>query len=153
MYDITKSLRMDKTKIFMYVTTIISVICFNFNKILDYIISSVSKNMYDESVLTYGPYIKSNPIVIELAMIDEHIYTNKTQLLLNWKWNFDILGFTTSDILILKHDAIQMVIQYRKKYDQCKSQLYVMSIDLKKNTVTQNGKTTDILFEEICLFK
>ena len=144
---------MDKTKIFMAVTAMISIICFNFNKILECMLSFVSENVYDESVLPYGPYIKSKPVIVERVMIDEHIYTNKARLLLNWRWNFDMFGFTTSDILILKPDAAHMVLQYKKKYSQCPSQLHTITVDLKNSTVTQNGKTGDILFEEICLFK
>lgn len=143
---------MDKTKIFMTVTAMISIVCFNFNKLLECILSFVSENMYDESVLPYGPYMKSKPVIIERAMIDEHIYTNKTRLLLNWRWDFDISGFTTSDISVIKNKAEHMVIQYKKKYDRCSPQLHTIAIDFKNNTITQNGKTEDILFGEIHLF-
>ena len=144
---------MDKTKMFMMVTTIISVVCFNFNKILETILSLIFENVYDESVLLYGPYMNSKPITVECVMIDAHVYTNKTRLLLNWKWNFDMFGFMTSDILMMKPDASSMVLQYKKKYGICPSQTHTIIVDFKNNTITENGKTNDILFEEICLFK
>jgi hypothetical protein len=144
---------MDKTKMFMVVTAMISVVCFNFNKILETVLSLVFENVYDESVLLYGPYMKSKPITVECVMIDVHVFTNKTRLLLNWRWDFDILGFTTSDILMMKPDASSMVIQYKKKYGPCPSQTHTVTVDFKNNTVTEKGKTSDILFEEICLFK
>lgn len=131
----------------------ISVVCFNFNKILGTVLSLVFENVYDESVLLYGPYMKSKPITVERAMIDEHVYTNKTRLLLNWKWNFDMLGCTTSDLLMMKPDASAMVLQYKKKYGQRPLQNHTVTVDFKNNTVTNKGKTSDILFEEICLFK
>lgn len=138
---------------FMMVTAMISFVCFYFNKILETVLSLVFENMYDESVLLYGPYMKSKPIMVECVMIDAHIFTNKTRLLLNWKWNFDILGFTTSDILMMKPDASLMILQYKKKYGPCPSKTHMITVDFKNNTVTEKGKTNDILFEEICLFK
>jgi hypothetical protein len=142
---------MDKTKMFMMATAIISMICFNFNKLLKFILLLVFENIYDESVIVYGPYMKSKPIVVEMVMIDENIYTNKSRLLLNWNWDFDIMGFLTSDILMMKPDALNMAIQYKKKYGDC--QIHNVFIDLKKNTITKNGNTENIVFEEICLFK
>lgn len=138
---------------FMAVTAMISIMCFNFNKVLDTVLSLVFENMYDESVLLYGPYMKSKPITVECVMIDAHVFTNKTRLLLNWKWNFDILGFTTSEILMMKPNASSMVIQYKKKYGEKPNQIHTITVDVKNNTITEKGKTSGILFEEICLFK
>jgi hypothetical protein len=137
----------------MAITAMISIVCFNFNKILKFILSLIFANLYDESVIVYGPYMKSKPIIIERAMLDEYIYTNKSSLLLNWKWDFDIMGFLTSDILMMKPDAINMIFQYRKKYGDNSSQLHTIYIDFKNNTVTENGITKNIVFEEICIFK
>jgi hypothetical protein len=142
---------MDKARLFIIITAIISFISFNFNKILDIVLSFISDKIYDTSVFIYGPYMKSIPITIEYAIIDEYIYTNKTMLLLNWKWSFDILGFTTSDILLLKPDASIMILQYSKKYGLDK-QMHTICIDFKNNIVSENGITKDIMFEEICLF-
>lgn len=144
---------MNNTKIFMTITAIISIVCFNFNKVLDCILSFVANNVYDESVLSYGPYIKSNPITVKRAMIDTNMYTNKTKLLLNWKWNFDMSGFTTSDILLLKPDASKMILQYVKNYGGEPDLIHTLNINFENSTIIENGITRDIMFEEICLFK
>jgi hypothetical protein len=141
---------MDKTKMFMMLTAMLSIVCFNFNKILDSILSFVFENLYDDSILTYGPYMKSKPIIIETVMIDKKIYTNKTTLLLNWKWDFDIMGFLTSDILLLKPNATIMVMQYKKKYTD--SLFHTIMIDFENNTITENSETKDIMFGEVYLF-
>lgn len=138
---------------FMMVTAMISIVCFNFNKLLEFVMALVFENIYDESILSYGPYMKSKPIVVERVMVDTHVYTNKSRLLLNWKWDFDIMGFLVSDILIMKPDASGMILQYKKKYGECPSQLYTIALDFKNNTVTENGTPRDILFGEVCLFK
>jgi hypothetical protein len=44
-------------------------------------------------------------------------------------------------------------MRYKKKYGPRPSQTHTIMVDFKKNTITENGKTNDILFEEICLFK
>ena len=141
---------MDKTQIFMILTSVISVICFNFNKVLDYIISLVSENIYDESVYIYGPYYKYKPITIDLVMIDEKIYTNKFRLLMNWKWNFDLSGFVTSDVLLLKTKPHNMIIKYRKKQSQDSSPV-VCKVDFINSTVDFDNMVKDIVFEEIPL--
>ncbi len=142
---------MNKTSVFMAITTMISIVCFNFNKILNVVLSFIFENFYDESIFRYGPYMKSKPIIIECVMIDSYIYTNKTKLLLNWKWNFDIAGFITSDVLKLKPDAKLMIMRYRKKYGPNQSHLYTLSINFTDNTMTENNIVKDIMFEEICL--
>jgi hypothetical protein len=150
---------MGKTKVFMAITAIISVLCFNFNKLLNYILTMVSDNMYDESVLVYGPCIKSKPIVVLNALIDGKVFTNKTDLLLNWKWDFDISGITLSDILILKHDASIMLIHYNNKNVNDGTQ-YSIQIDILNNTLTKKHMLGDIpqiefvkiLFGEVKLF-
>lgn len=144
---------MDKRQLFMSLTAVISIICFNFNKILDIIISIVAENIYDESTVIYGPYMKSKPVHIDCVMIDEHIYTNKAELLMNWKWDFDMMGITVPDLLLLKSSANNMVIKYRKKYSSECSEPCIIGIDFSKNTVTKSGKTCSILFNEISLFK
>lgn len=142
---------MNKTTIFMSVTAIISTICFNFNKIIDYILMFINENLYDDSVIPYGPYMKTKPIDVELVMIDEHIFTNKMKLLLNWKWNFDISGITMSDILLLKPHAKILVLQYTKKYSKTPSQTTTIKINIANNTILENDTIGEILFGEICL--
>jgi hypothetical protein len=149
---------MGKTEVFMVITAIISVLCFNFNKFLNYILTMVSDNMYDESVLVYGPYMKSKPVVVDRVLIDEEVFTNKMCLLLNWKWNFDISGITLSDIRILKQDATVMVLYYKKKHENS-DKSYGIEIDFVDNTVTKintpgdtvEKNTVRILFEEVRL--
>lgn len=136
----------------MTITAMISIVCFNFNKILNHILLFVFEHIHDESVLTCGPYMKSKPITVEKAIIDEHIYTNKSNLLLNWKWDFDIMGFTSSNLLIMKPNANVMILQYKKHYGIYSSKLHTISIDFKNSTITENGIIKDIMFEEICLF-
>jgi hypothetical protein len=142
---------MNTTKLFMMVTAMISIVCFNFNRILEFVLELIFENIYDESVLVYGPYAKSIPITVERVMIDEHVYTNKSRLLLNWKWDFDIMGFLTSDILIMKPDTSNMVIQYKKKYGD--RNLHTMALNFENNTITENGTVKNIMFNEVCLFK
>ena len=142
---------MNKTTLFMSVTAIISTICFNFNKIIDHILMFTNENLYDDSVIPYGPYMKTKPINVELVMIDEHIFTNKMNLLLNWKWNFDISGITMSDILLLKPDAKILVLQYTKKYSKNTSQTHTIKINITDNTIFDNDTLSEILFGEICL--
>jgi hypothetical protein len=144
---------MNKTKMFMTVTAMISIVCFNFNKILKTVLSLVFDNMYDESVLVYGPYMKSKPVSVDCVMVDAYVFTNKTRLLLNWKWDFDMRGFSTSDILMMKPEASSMVLQYKKKYGENPYKTHTITVDFNNNTLTEKGKTSDILFEEICLFK
>lgn len=131
---------------FMMVTAVISVVCFNFNKILHFVLSLVCDNIYDESVPVFGPYMNVKPIILELAMVDQQVCTNKMNLLMNWYWNTDIGGITTSDILVKGNN---IAIQYRKKYSECPSKVYKCIINIENQKITQGDKTTDILFEEL----
>lgn len=139
-------------KIFMAVTAFISIVCFNFNKILHVAFTFLFNNIYDNSILTYGPYMRSMPVIVDLATIDGQVYTNKTILLFNWKWNFDISGITTSDLLILKDDASNMTLHYKKKYPSGEI-INKINIDFKNKKITQNDVVDDIVFEEIALYK
>ena len=99
-----------------------------------------------------GPYSKSKPIQVSIAMIDGENYTNKVKLMLNWKWNFDISGIDIDDFLLLKPDAAKVVIQYTSKYTNCKEILDARScvIDVcGKSVKIDRDKEKKILFGEI----
>ena len=136
----------------MSITAILSIVCFNFNKIVIYLLSTASSCMNDASIVPYGPYMKSKPIIVDLVMIDAVIYTQRTCLLLNWLWDFDISGFTLSDILVLNPESSTMVMQYKKKYGPHKYKIHTIMVDLKQKTIAENGISRQIIFDEICLF-
>ncbi len=142
---------MNKKHVLMPMTAIISILCFNFNKILMTILTFIFEHIYDDMVGCIGPYMKSNPITIEYVVMDSSIYTNKMNLLLNWKWNFDIMGFSVADIKSIKPDSKNMTMHYRKKYDHNQN-IHIMDIDFKNKTVTVDKDTREILFNEIHIF-
>lgn len=137
---------MDKTNLFMAVTAIISVVSFNFNKILNIILSFICDNIYDESVPVIGPYMNIKPIIVDFAIVDQQVCTNKINLLMNWYWDTDIGGITTSDILIKGNNV---AIQYRKKYSDRPSKVYKCIIDVENKKIIRGTDTSDILFEEL----
>ena len=127
---------MIKRQVFMAVTAFISIICFNFNKITSEIIKFISSNIYDDSVVYWGPYVKSIPIEIFSAYTNDSAYkicTNKIKLLLNWKWDFDIQGITTTDIKLLGTHVEFLTINYKKKHS---NEHFTCNIDLKNNTIS-----------------
>lgn len=140
-----------KVKIFMAVTAVIAAVNMYFNIFLDNIIVWLSKNLYDEYVYTYGPYYKSVPIDIDLAMIDGDVYTNKTRLLMHWKWNFDIVGVIISDILLMKPNASKIILRYKKKYSTTPDRQYICIVDITSNKIIEDNSSRNILFEEIRL--
>ena len=137
---------MDKTKIFMVVTAIISMICFNFNKLLHIVLSTICDNIYDTSVPVYGPYMRVKPIRLQLATIDNEICTNKMELLLNWYWDTDIGGITTSNILM---QGRVVSLQYTKKFSDNPTKVYKCIIDTEDQKIIINSVGDDILFEEL----
>jgi hypothetical protein len=92
--------------------------------------------------------MKSKPITVVNAMLDGKPYTNKIELITNWRWNFDINGLMLSDL-----DAVRgkkLIIVYKKRYAGGRSTKKRNSkciIDLVKKT--SNSK--EIVFEEITL--
>jgi hypothetical protein len=131
----------------MYITAFISIVCFNFNKVLNMVLTLICDNMYDDVVPVFGPYMNMTPIVIEYAVVDNVECTNKLKLLTNWYWNSDIGGILTSNIL-LKGEKI--AIQYKKKYSENQpDKTNICIINIKKNKVTIENKTKNILFEEL----
>ena len=142
---------MIKTQIFMAVTAFISIVCFNFNKIISYGIQLVCANMYDDSIITWGPYNKSLPIDIHSAYTNTEICTNKLQLFVNWKWNFDMHGISKSELEEIFGPNIQYItIVYCSKH-HTKDKLYTCIIDLKNNTFNIKGVVKRILFDEVRL--
>ena len=144
---------MDKTQLFMVITAMVSFIYCHFNKILDYVISEASKNIYDAAIVPLGIHYRSLPLSVKLAMIDGQSYTNKFELMLMWKWDFDIKGFTSDNIQLLKPDAKRLVLQAHPKYG---ASMKEYAIDLVEESITitdDKGQIVhDILFGEICLF-
>lgn len=107
----------------------------------------------DEMVPSYGPFMISKPLIICHADVDGAICTNRMRLILNWKWNFDIRGFTLGDLerLGICNGAVKrknMVIGYKKKYDT-EDKLHACLIDLCQQRTIMDGCTKDILFGEI----
>ena len=137
---------MSKTKAFMAITSILTVISFNFNILLNLLLRFIFENICDESTPIFGISEKSKPININYAMVDSKIYTNKMRLLLNWKWDFDINGFTMTDISLLNPNAKKVALQYTKKNDNIK---YIININVENSSIIQKNKITPIQFGEI----
>lgn len=153
---------MDKTKLFMTITAIISFICIRFDKIINCIISTASQNMYDSSIIPIGIHYKSLPINTVLVMIDGETVTNKFKLMMYWKWDFNANGFRIPDIHLIKPDAQIVIIRAIPKYT---NEVKHYRIDLNADTITisdpcssvsdshrcKSSSTNDILFGEICM--
>jgi hypothetical protein len=140
---------MDKTQIFMSVTAFISIVSFNFNKIISYIIQLLCNNVYDQSILTYGPYYKSLPITIHYVYVDDELYTNRFRLFANWFWEFEIGGVCKLDLekILLKSDERIILISYSHILNSKK--IYKLVIDLKNNTTDIGGVVKGISFNQI----
>ena len=136
-----------KTKAFLCVTAVISIVCFNFNKVLYTVLSFICTTFNDNSSPVHGPYMNIKPIIIDLAMIDDNVCTNKLNLLVNWYWDCDIDGILTSNLLL---PGRHIIIQYRKKYNNS-NKTYRLYIDRDRNTITRGRTINNILFEEIKL--
>lgn len=139
--------RMDSAKVFMAVTAFISVVCFNFNICVDAVLKFVFANAYDESTPTLGPYSKSSPIVVHLATAGGAVCTNKVQLLVNWKWDFDIGGIDSGCLDLM--GSTKVIVNYRKRYADDGDHTCV--IDTEKKSATIDGATKRILFNEVHL--
>lgn len=138
---------MDKTKIFMAVTAFISIVCFNFNKIITAVIGWVNLNMYDHSIYSWGPYQRSLPVVIREAYVNGTLSTNKVELLLNWRWDFDMNGISGSDLALLGDDIV--IVYYCKYLTQ--PNITTCHIDLKNKTVNIDNTQKRIVFDEVKL--
>jgi hypothetical protein len=134
----------------MSATACISVVCFNFNKILDAVLAFIASNIYDDAVPTLGPNTQSIPITVESAIIDANNYTNKVTLMLNWKWDFDMGGFNAGYIKMLNPAADVCVIRFTKKHDP-PSNTQCAVINFTTNTITIDGVEKQILFNDVCL--
>lgn len=132
-----------KTKLFLVVSSIVSYICFNFNKVLRYVLVFMCKNLYDDSVPTYGPYTRTVPIDIEYANLDGKCYTNKFKLMMNWYWDGDVNGVMVNNLPFTGHS---LYVRYTLKTDPRIGVNHV-NIDFINNTI--NGK--ELLFGEMCL--
>ena len=139
---------MNLTTLFIAATAILTSICLVFNKVLDSFIYYICKYLRDSTVYTYGPYMKSKPIRITYASIDNIRYTNKMELMACWKWNFDIGGITCDDLKLMHPDPKNITIRYRldDNVNEC-------VISIENDTYAINSKNKDILFGEISLTK
>ena len=134
-------------QLFMTVTAFISIVCFNFNKVIDSILYCISKCIYDDLVLTVGPYGNSKPIEIKNVLIDGIIFKNKFDLMLNWKWDFEFSGISKLDIVNIKPDAENVIIEYCQKYND--NSFKIIKVDMNKNYLVKNNKRNNLLFNEI----
>ena len=134
-----------KTKLFLFITYIISYVCFNFNKVLREILVLVCTNIYDTSVPVIGPYMRAVPIDIKEASLDGVPYTNKMKLIINWYWDGDINGISMSDLLV-NGDILRLRYIIKTSHT---TTMKCCTINIKNNTI--NGD--DILFGELDLVK
>lgn len=137
---------MDKVKIFMTVTALISVICFNFNRALYVVLCWICKNLRDDSIPVYGPYMRVKPISILFAITDKQTCTNKIKLLTNWYWDNDIRGLTLSHLPV---DGRIIAINYTKKYSNNPYQVHKCIINTVTEKIVIDEKENDIIFEEL----
>lgn len=139
---------MNLTTLFITATTILTSLCLTFNKVLDSFIYYICKYLRDSTVYTYGPYMKSKPVRIVYASIDNIRYTNKMELMACWKWNFDIGGITCDDLKLMHPNPKNIIIRYTmdNNVNEC-------VISIENDTYTINSKNKDILFGEISLTK
>ena len=136
------------SKVFMGATAIISFLCFKFNIILRVVLSTIFRNIEDESVPVIGPNIKSKPVYIDIAIVDGQICTNKLRLLTNWLWDYDFGGIYMYDI---PSDFSSLSIRYRKIFSEDPMKYHLCVIKATDKKMIINGKTRDIVFEEISL--
>ena len=139
---------MNLTQLFITVTALLTSICLTFNKVLDTFLYYVCKYTRDSTIYPFGPYIKSKPIQITHASIDNIRYTNKMELMMNWKWNFDFGGITCDDLKLMYPDPKKVIIRYTLNNigHNC-------SIHIADDIYIVDTKTDNILFGEICLNK
>jgi hypothetical protein len=137
---------MDKVKIFMFVTAIISAVVFKFNKFLDIFISLLCEHICDKSMIATGPYINSTPVVIKYAMIDGTDISNKLNFVLNWKWNFDFHGFYVSDIHLISPGAKEFISCFTNKYT---GEELMVHLNFENNVYFKNNIRHNIPFGEI----
>jgi hypothetical protein len=139
---------MNLTTLFIAATAILTSLCLTFNKVLDSFIYYICKYLRDSSVYPYGPYMKSKPVYITYASIDNIRYTNKMELMACWKWNFDFGGITCDDLKLMHPDPKNITIRYTMN-----SILHECSINIELDSYTIDSKNKDILFGEISLTK
>jgi hypothetical protein len=144
---------MIKVKIFMAVTSIISVLCFNFNKLLDNILTLVCFVIYDEYIPVWGPYMRSCPVIVTHALVDGQTCTNKFQLILNWYWDFNLNAFTIDNINMLHPKSEVVIFGYINKYEKNGGKINRCEINLKNNIIDINNTTNDIVFGLINLLE
>lgn len=137
---------LDKTRIFMEITAFISVICFNFNKIIDGVLKFLNTNLDDEHIIVFGPYTKAVPIIIHNAYVNNIPCTNKFKLLASWKWDFDINGLTQNNIRIMGEDVSSIICSYSYRGSE---KTYICNIDLKNKVININNRVQRIAFGDI----
>lgn len=136
---------MNLATLFITVTALLTSICITFNKILNAILYFVCKYLRDDTIYPFGIYMKSKPIHITYASIDNMKYTNKIELLMDWKWNFDFGGITCYDLELIHEDPKMVRLCY-----VLNSVEYECSINIPDGVYTINSREKDILFGEIC---
>ena len=142
---------MMKTEIFMAVTAVISVICFNFNKIIDYCVVFVCTHMNDSSVFPIGPYKNSYPIKIENAASDGNNCINKLKLILSVYWDYDIGGVDVSKLECL---GKRLVFTYHEKGRKNIHNKITYNVNLVKKTVVINNGSKQLLsFDELVILQ
>ena len=134
------------TTLFFTATALFASLCISFNKVIDVFIYYICKYVRDITVYPFGPYLKSKPIHITYASIDNVSYTNKMQLMMNWKWNFDFGGITCDDIKLMYSDPKKIIIRYTLNDIE-----HNCSIHIAEDIYIIDTKTSNILFGEICL--
>lgn len=122
-----------KTQIFYFCTAVLSILCFNFNKIVCWMLYAISRYIPDRYIYPIGPYYRKT-ISINYTSIDDVEYTNRFRLLLCWR-----AVNNTDDFKLLTPNPKYINIQYNDSY---------MSIDMVENSVIKNNRTVYILFGE-----
>lgn len=139
---------MNLTTLFVTITALIASVCIKFDKLIYLCLYYVCKYIEDDKLYPFGPYMKSKPIRISYVLINNLHYTNKMELLMNWKWNFDIGGITCDDILTIHPNPEIVIIKYTIKNIE-----HECNISITDNTYKIDLESKDILFGEICLDK
>lgn len=131
-----------KEEVFAYYSFLLSYICFNFNRLKKYILSTISCYLDDDQVYSINPpkwlpgHYK-NPVRVVEATVDGKKMTNKMQLILNWYWDNDIRGISVANILT---NGVHVSIHYIITGNQ-----YKINIDLNKKTIDGNDITFGLI--------
>ena len=133
----------------MVATAILSVVYFNFKRVLRAVLWWVCAYVEDGVVPCYGPYMYVRPITVDLAMVDGETCTNRVNLLLNWYWDTDIDGVVLSDLLV---PGRRIAICYKKRFSSGPGVVHTCVVDVEGGRVAFDGEGgVDVMFEELKL--